>query len=160
MLLTERIHTVDILAPAADAAGRASDAISLKNTTGPVIIEASINQGNSATVALTLQQCTAVDGTGAKALTVAVPIYASQDVGGASGDILTRQTDGVAFTTSAATTRKTVRFVVDPSTLDVAGGFDCIRFTTGASNAANITSGRAIVNPKYPQTPQISVRVN
>jgi len=160
MILHEKIHVVDVLAPAADAAGRSSDAISLKNTSGPVIIEASINQGNAATVAVTLQQCTAVDGTGAKALTVNVPIFVSQDVGGASGDVLVRQADGVAFTTSAALTRKTIRFVVDCATLDLAGGFDCIRFTTGASNVANITAGRVIVAPNYPQTPQSSVRVN
>ena len=158
MFLHEKIHVVDIMAPAADAAGRSSDAISLKNTTGPVIIEASINQGNAATVALTLQQCTAVDGTGAKALTVNVPIYAGQDIG--TTDVLTRQSDGVAFTTSAATTRKTVRFVVDPATLDLANGFDCLRINTGASNVANITAARAIVAPTYPQTPQSSVRTN
>ena len=147
------------MAPAADAAGRSSDAVSLKNV-NLAIVEAAINQGNAATVALTLQQCTAVDGTGAKALTINVPIYASQDVGGASGDVLTRQTDGVAFTTSAALTRKTVRFVVDPATLDLAGGFDCLRITTGASNAANITAARVLVFPTYPQTPQSSIRVN
>ena len=160
MILTEKIHVVDVMAPAADAAGRSSDAISRKNTSGSVIVEASINQGNAATVALTLQQCTAIDGTGAKALTVNVPIYASQDVGAASGDVLTRQADGVAFTTSAALTRKTVRFVVDPANLDLAGGFDCLRINTGASNVANITSARVIVSPTYPQTPQSSVRVN
>jgi hypothetical protein len=160
MFFPEKVHVVDVLTPAADASGRSSDAVSLKNASGPVIVEASINQGNAATVAVTLQQCTAVDGTGAKALTVNVPIYVSQDVGGASGDVLTRQSDGVAFTTSAALTRKTIRFVVDPSTLDLANGFDCLRFTTGASNAANITAGRVIVAPTYPQTPQSSVRVN
>jgi hypothetical protein len=160
MFYPEKIHVVDVMTPAADAAGRSSDAVSLKNASGPVIIEASINQGNAATVALTLQQCTAVDGTGAKALTVNVPIYAGQDVGGASGDVLTRQSDGVAFTTSAAVTRKTVRFVVDPATLDLAGGFDALRINTGASNVANITSARVIIAPTYPQTPQSSVRVN
>jgi hypothetical protein len=148
------------MAPAADAAGRNSDAVSLKNFTGVAIVEASINQGNAATVAVTLQQCTAVAGTAAKALTVNVPIYAGQDVGGASGDVLTRQTDGLAFTTSAALTRKTIRFVIDPATLDLAGGFDCIRFTTGASNAANITSGRVILFPKYPQASGASARVD
>jgi hypothetical protein len=153
------IHVVDVMTPAADAAGRNSDAVSLKNFS-LAIVEASINQGNAATIALTLQQCTAVDGTGAKALTVNVPIFASQDVGGASGDVLTRQTDGVAFTTSAALTRKTVRFVIDPATLDLAGGFDCLRVTTGASNAANITSARVILTPTYAQTPQSSARVN
>jgi hypothetical protein len=155
----EMIHVVDVLTPAADAAGRNSDAVSLKNF-NLAIVEASINQGNAATIALTLQQCTAVDGTGAKALTVNVPIFASQDVGGASGDVLTRQTDGVAFTTSAALTRKTIRFVVDPATLDLAGGFDCLRVTTGASNAANITSARVILTPTYAQTPQTSARIN
>jgi hypothetical protein len=155
----EMIHVVDVMTPAADAAGRNSDAVSLKNFS-LAIVEASINQGNAATIALTLQQCTAVDGTGAKALTVNVPIFASQDVGGASGDVLTRQTDGVAFTTSAALTRKTIRFVVDPATLDLAGGFDCLRVTTGASNAANITSARVILTPTYAQTPQTSARIN
>ena len=160
MFFPEKVHVVDVLAPAADAAGRSSDAVALKHTTGVVIVEASINQGNAATVALTLQQCTAVDGTGAKALTVNVPIYASQDVGGAAGDVLTRQADGVAFTTSAALTRKTIRFVIDPATLDLANGFDAIRITTGASNAANITSARVIVSPTYAQTPVSSLRVN
>jgi hypothetical protein len=153
------IHVVDVMTPAADAAGRNSDAVSLKNFS-LAIVEASINQGNAATIALTLQQCTAVDGTGAKALTVNVPIFTSQDVGGASGDVLTRQTDGVAFTTSAALTRKTIRFVIDPATLDLAGGFDCLRVTTGASNAANITSARVILTPTYAQTPQSSARIN
>lgn len=160
MFFPENIHVVDVLAPAADAAGRSSDAVSLKHTTGVVIVEASINQGNAATVALTLQQCTAVDGTGAKALTVNVPIYVSQDVGGASGDVLARVADGVAFTTSAALARKTVRFVIEPATLDLANGFDAIRITTGASNAANITSARVIVSPTYAQTPVSSLRVN
>jgi hypothetical protein len=160
MFFPENIHVVDVLAPAADAAGRSSDAVSLKHTTGVVIVEASINQGNAATVALTLQQCTAVDGTGAKALTVNVPIYVSQDVGGASGDVLARVADGVAFTTSAALARKTVRFVIDPATLDLANSFDAIRITTGASNAANITSARVIVSPTYAQTPVSSLRVN
>jgi len=154
----EQLHVVDVMSPATDAAGRASDAISLKNCTGSVIVEASITQGNSATVALTLEQCTAVAGTGNKALTVNVPIYVNQDV--ATSDVLTRAADGVAFTTSAATTRKVVRFVVDPATLDIAGGFDCLRITTGASNVANITSARIITFPTYPGTPQSSARVN
>jgi hypothetical protein len=154
----EQLHVVEVLSPAADAAGRNSDAVSLKNVTGPVIVEASINQGNAATVALTLQQCTAVDGTGAKALTVDVPIYVNQDL--ATTDVPTRAAAGVAFTTSAALTRKLVRFVVDPATLDLDGGFDCLRITTGASNAANITAARVIAQPKYPGTPQSSLRVN
>ena len=156
----EQVHVVDVLAPAADAAGRLSDAVSLKNFTGVAIVEASINQGAANTVALTLQQCTDVSGAGAKALTVNQAIFASQDVGGAAGDVLTRQADGVAFTTSAALARKTIRFVIDPATLDLAGGFDCLRLTTGASAAGNITSARVLLFPKYPQVAGASARVN
>lgn len=155
----EHVHVVDVMAPAADAAGRASDAVSLKQF-NYAIVEVAINQGNAATVACTLQQCTAVDGTGAKALTVNVPTYVSQDVGAAAGDVLTRVADAVAFTTSAALARKTIRFVVDPATLDLAGGFDCLRVTTGASNVANITAARILLFPTYPATPQSSARVN
>ena len=50
--------------------------------------------------------------------------------------------------------------IVDPATLDLAGGFDCLRITTGASNVANITSARIITFPTYPGTPQSSARVN
>lgn len=157
-IVPEHLLTVDVMAPATDAAGRASDAVSLKNVGGVAIVEVSINQGNSATIALTLQQCTDVAGTGAKALAVNVPIYTNQDV--ATSDVATRAADGVAFTTSAATTRKSVRFVVDPATLDINNGFDCLRVTTGASNVANLTSARVILFPKYPSTPQSSVRVN
>jgi hypothetical protein len=148
----ESLHVADVLAPAADAAGRASDAVSLKHFTGVAIVEASINQGAANTVALTIQQCTAVSGAGAKALTAGVPIYASQDVGGTAGVVLTRQADGTSFTTSAAIARKTIRFVIPAATLDLAGGFDCLRLTTGPSNAANITSARVLLFPRHAPT--------
>lgn len=123
--------------PAADAAGRTSDWVSLKNVRRATII-AFMDQGNAATVALSVLQATAVAGTGSKALANAAPIWANQDV--VAGDALTRQADGVALTTSAAVKQKIVVFQIDPSMLDVAGGFDCIALSTGASNAANITS--------------------
>jgi propanediol utilization protein len=158
--LTEQIHIVNAMTSAAGGSQADSDAVSLKLTTGPVIIEVDVQQAASNTVLITPQQCTAVDGTAAKALTVNVPIYVSQDVGGASGDVLTRQADGVNFTTSAAIARKKVRFVIDPATLDLAGGFDCLRVRIGASAAGNLTTANVITAPKYPQTPQASLRVN
>jgi hypothetical protein len=33
-----------------------------------------------------------------------------------------------------------VVFEIDPASLDVANGFDCVYLSTGASNAANITA--------------------
>ncbi len=139
-------EVLPILDPAADAAGRASRAISLKNYTGVIKLVAYINQGNAATVALTPEQCTAIDGSGAKAIN-AVPIFAAQDL--ATTTVAVRQTAAASFTTSAATTAKRVEFLIDPAALDVAGGFDCIRLSTGNSNVANITSAFIVARPRY-----------
>ena len=139
-------EVLPILDPAADAAGRSSRAISLKNYTGVVKLVAYINQGNAATVALTPEQCSAVAGTGNKAIP-AVPIFSAQDL--ATTTVAVRATAAASFTTSAAVTAKRVEFLIDPASLDVAGGFDCIRLTTGASNAANITSAFVVAVPKH-----------
>lgn len=153
----QSVDVLPILDPAADAAGRSSRAVSLKNLTGLVRLVCYINQGNAATVALTPQQCTAVDGTGAKAI-AAAPIYAAQDL--ATTTVATRQTAAASFTTSAATTAKRVDFLIDPASLDVAGGFDCLRVTTGASNAANITSAFLVVQPRQKGDTQLNARAD
>lgn len=135
--LPQQMKVVEALPPAADAAGRASDIINLKNT-GKAYVLVSLTQGNAAVVPLTLMQAQDVAGTGAKPVANAVPIWANQDT--AATDTLVRQADGVAFSTSAVVKNKQVLFEVDPSQLDINNGFDCLYFTTGASNAANITA--------------------
>ena len=150
-------EVLPILDPAADAAGRASRAISLKNYTGVVRLVCYVNQGNAATVQFTPEQCSAVAGTGAKAI-VAAPILASQDL--ATTTVLTRQTAAANFTTSAATTAKKVEFLIDPAALDVAGGFDCLRVSTGASNVANITSAFIVAVPKHASETGLNARAD
>lgn len=121
---------------AADAAGRSSDIVSLKNA-GKVTVICSITQGNAATVLLSLMQAQDVAGTGAKALANTVPIWSNLDT--AASDTLVRRTDGVSYTTDAGVKNKQVIFEVDASQLDVNNGFDALYVTTGASNAANLT---------------------
>lgn len=75
-----------------------------------------------------------------------MPILSAQDL--ATTTVGVRATAAATFTTSAAVTAKRVEFLIDPAALDVAGGFDCIRLTTGASNAANITSAFIVAVPK------------
>jgi hypothetical protein len=79
---------------------------------------------------LTPQQCSAVAGTGAKAIP-ATPIWTNLDT--SVSDTLVRATDAVSYTTDAGVKNKMVVFEIDPAALDVAGGFDCIRCNTGAS---------------------------
>ncbi len=94
----------------------------------------SISQGNAAPVALTLLQATNVAGAGAKPITNPAPIWANLDTD--ASDTMVRQADGVSFTTDAAVKNKQIIFHVDPAYFDIAGGYDCLQVTTGASNAA------------------------
>lgn len=156
--LPQEAKIVQALAPAADAAGRTSPYVSLKNA-GKAYVKAHITQGNAATILLTILQATAVAGTGSKVLANAVPIWVNQDAD--AGDTLTRGTDAVNFTTSAALANKMVLFEIDPALLDVNNGFDCIAVSTGASNAANITQAEIILTSlRYPQSTPPSARVD
>jgi len=141
--IAQNAKLVEVLAPAADAAGRTGTAFTLKGAHKAFLV-VHITQGNAATVLLTPQQCTAVAGTGAKAIS-ATPIWANLDT--AASDTLVRATDAVNYTTDAGVKNKYVIFEIDPAALDVAGGFDCIRCNTGASNAANITEITAYLFP-------------
>ena len=154
--MVENLKVVEGLPPAPDAAGRSSDVVSLKNL-HKLIVVCHVLQGNAATVALTPEQCTAVSGAGNKAIP-AVPIWANQDC--AASDALVRQADAVSFTTDAALKDKIVVFEIDPSKLDIAGGFDCIRVNTGASNVANITEVMFYGVPRYPGDSSPSIIVD
>lgn len=140
------LNYVRLLNPAADAAGRTGDWVSLKNAIRAEIV-VTITQGNAATILLTPLQASAVAGTGSKVLTVAVPIKVTLDC--AATSVPAEQTKAVNYTTTADVAEKIVRFFVDPATLDIANGFDCITLSTGASNAANITQAMIIIEPRY-----------
>lgn len=141
--LIQQMKLVQALEPAADAAGRtAAVAVTLKNAgIGYVIFH--INQGNAATILLTVLQASAVAKTGGKALAIAVPIWVNLDC--AATDTWVRAADGVNYTTDAGVKIKQVAFEIDPATLDIVNGFDCIYCSTGASNVANITEAQYLL---------------
>jgi hypothetical protein len=148
--LTQEIKIVEGAAPAADAAGRSTDIVCLKNY-GKCYIKVHLTQGNAATVLLTPMQASAVAGTGGKVLANAVPIWANLDT--SLTDTLVRATDAINYTTDAALKNKQVVFEIDPALLDVANGFDCVYLTTGASHAANITQVEFLLtDPRYAQS--------
>ena len=152
--LPEGYKIVDAIKPQAGAA-ITGDYISLKNANMAYVL-VHVNQAAANTMAITVEQASAVAGTSSKAITVVVPIWANEDC--ATSDTLVRQTDGVGFTTSAAQKIKQVVFQIDPATLDIANGFDCITVKTGASNAGNITSAIYLVDSKYGQaTPPTAI---
>lgn len=150
----EGIQVFNLLAPAADAAGRTSLYKSLKGAAQAWIL-VHLDQGNAATVLLTPLQASAVAGTGSKALSNVVPIYSNLDCAAAS--TMTSRTAAKNYTTDAGVKVKQVLFLIDAGALDVDGGFDCIAVSTGASNAANITEAQLIILPRYQQAAPINV---
>jgi len=144
--LVAQIPPVMLLAPAADAAGRASPYRSLKGALKAYVV-AHINQGAANTVALTLNQATAVAGTSPKAIT-AVPIWSNLDT--SLNDTLTARTAAASYTTDAGIKDKIVVFEITPeSCMDIAGGYDCISLSTGASAAACITEAQLHILQSY-----------
>jgi len=142
MNLIEKAQVVSAIKPQAGAA-ITGDYVSLKKA-GHVTVLVHITQATADVVAITIEQATAVAGTGTKVLTKEVPIYLIADA--ATSDVWVRQTDDVDFTTSAATKEKLVAFEIRAEDLDVAGGFDCITVKTAASHATNITSACYILS--------------
>ena len=146
LFIPENLVPVHLAAPAADAAGRTSAYISLKNAAKAYIV-VYLDQGNAATVLLSPLQATAVAGTGSKVLANAIRVWSDLDC--AASNALVRRTDAVNYTTDAGVKKKIVVFEIDRTKLDVAGGFDCVAVSTGASNAANITSAFALIVPQH-----------
>jgi hypothetical protein len=147
--LPQSYKTVEILAPATDAAGRTGAYVSLKNCR-KAFIAFHVTQGNAATILISLLQATTVAGGGSKVTTVASPIWSNLDE--AATDTLVRRTDAVNYTTDAGVKHKFVLFEIDPGLhMDTTNSFDCLTISTGASNAGNITEARAWLEMDYEQ---------
>jgi len=145
--LWESAQVVSLLKPAADAGGRTSAYVSLANGHKAFIV-AYVTQGNAATIVLTPLQATDASGTGSKGLTAAAPIAVNLDTDTVPSDILTIAAAASSYTTDAGVKTKMVLFEIDPiESMDVNNEYDHIAFSTGASNAANITSAMLIITP-------------
>jgi len=137
-----QIPPVSLLPAAADAAGRTGSYRDLRNALKAYIV-VEVNQGNAATVALTLLQGQDTTGTGSKALG-ATPIWLVADT--SVSDALVAQAAAAGFTTSAALKDKLVVFEITPEAcMDLANSFKTIAVQTGASNASNVTAAQLFV---------------
>jgi hypothetical protein len=152
-----QIPPVGLLPPAADAAGRTSAYHTLKNALKAYVV-CHINQGNAATVALTLLQAQDVSGTNSKPLG-ATPIWLVANT--ATSDAVVAQAAAAGFITPATVADKIVVFEIQPEAcLDVANGFKTIAVQTSASNAANITEAKLFMLESYMGQSQPSTLTN
>lgn len=131
--IADKLDVVHAFGPATPSSA-APDWISLKNARSVEIVVVALNGSTVTGSAVGLSQASDVSGTGAK--TLAFTNYFA-NVTPATSSVPTAAT-AVSNTFTTATTNSATlvyRIPIDPSTLDVANGFDCLRVTLG--NAAN-----------------------
>jgi hypothetical protein len=128
------------------------DYVSLKNYEKCTVV---IHVANATTVtgsAITIKQATAVAGTGEKALAFTT-MKANIDCAASATWVVTAVVSNT-FTTDATNSKNLMYVIeVDPSSLDIAGGFDCFRAGTGNATAA-VLDVVYILEKKYPGTVQ------
>ena len=146
LCLPEQFKIVEALKPQTNAGALTSDYVSLKNVNMAWIV-VNLQQANAATLALTVNEATLVDGTGTTAILKTFPIWSNLDT--AASDSLVKRTAAASYTTDAGVKNKIVVIQIDPAILSA--GFDVICFMCGASNAANIVGALYVLQTRYGQ---------
>lgn len=148
-ILTEEYKVIQAFEPKTTNTALTSVYVSFKNSqSAAVLVDLTQAAANATTVSL--YQSQDVSGTGAKALTLNVPIWANEDV--SVSDALVRQVDGVSYTVAATAKNKQVLFHVDPAKLDINNGFTCLNVRTSASGqVTNFASCDFFLDTKYDQ---------
>ena len=153
--LPAQLKPVQMLYPQTTNGSLSSQVISLKNVHKAwVVFEYTQAVGHATTP--TLLQATSI-AAGTNKAGPSVPIWANQDC--AATDTLVAQTAGASFAVSADVKHKMVVFEIDPTALDVNGGYDCIYFTEATSSqASNLVSATAYLLERYQQaTPPTAI---
>ena len=139
--------------PVTTNGGVTTDNISLKNA-HMVYIVATFTQAATHATGIDPTQSTAVAGTGVKAITNAVPLWQNTDI--SSTSVLTKGTDAITANCAAGTTNQIIVMQINPSSFDVAGGFDVLGMTVDdSSEATNFVSIVAYVVPRYTPAPNM-----
>lgn len=142
--------------PVTTNGGVTCDYVSLKNI-NMAWIEMDFTQAVAHATVITINKATAVAGTGVTPITSVVPIWLNDDT--ATTDTLVAQTAAVNFTLTADTNPKKVVFQIDPASLVVGSGFDCIGVViTTSGQATNFVNVNYILDTSYKQaTPPAAI---
>lgn len=139
-----KTQVVQAIAPIAGGSNRTGTYISLKNVVKCLIV-CHLSMATTDTSAITIEQSTAVAGTGHTAITQVVPIWSNLDC--STSNTLTERTAAVNYTTDAVAKNKIVVFQVDPIKLDA--GYDVVNVIMGSSNASNFYSAVYLLEMRH-----------
>lgn len=111
-----------------------------------------VTKGNAALTSFALEQATTAGGAGNKPFANTVPIWSNLNTG--ASDTLVRRADAVLYALDNANDGRgqIVRFLIDPSVMDVNGGFRFMRFQTAAGDAGNLAAATIAFAPKRYQS--------
>lgn len=146
--LPQNMKVVQAFYPQTTNGTLTSQVISLKNAHKAWLV-LDFNQAVGHATAPTLNQATSIAATTNKAAPT-VPIWANEDC--AATDTLVKKTDAASYAVTNDVKKKQVVFEIDPSRLDVNGGYDCVYATIATSSqATNFVSGAWYLQERYPQ---------
>lgn len=150
MNLPQNFKIVDATAgPVTTNGGVTSDAVSLKNAIKAWIV-LQFTQAVGHATAITPRQATDVAVGTNKVLTNNAKIWANEDT--AASDTLAAATDAKNYSLTNDIKKKLVVIEIDPTSLDISGGYDCLYFTVGdSSQATNFVSASFILLQRYQQ---------
>ena len=145
----KNVHIVDGSAgPVTTNGGVTCDYVSLKNVKRAWVV-AKLTQAVGHATGIDPVQASAVDGTGAKALSTAVRIWANEDTG--TSDTLVAQTAAVTYNVTNDIKKKIVVFMIEPGYLDHANSFDVLGCTVDdSSQATNFVDVTYVLEMRYP----------
>lgn len=116
-----------------------STIISLKDVLAVEVVLIGLNATTVTGSAITLNQCSAVAGTGSKAL--AFTDYFSNIAPATTPNMVKNTAVSNTFTTVATNSLKFVyRIPIDPATLDINNGFDCLQVALATGVATSIAA--------------------
>lgn len=145
--LAQATKIVQMINPKTTNGGVTSQVISLKNCHKvAIVLDFTQAAGHATTPAL--NQATSI-AAGTNKAGPASMIWANEDC--AASDALVAKTAAASYAVTNDIKHKQVVFEVDPNSLDVAGGYDCLYVTIAdSSQATNFVSATAYLFERYP----------
>lgn len=141
--LSDQIQHVHAFGPAVPSSA-SPRWISLKNVDAIEVVIQVLNATTVTGSAVTLSQATAVAGTSAK--TLAFTTYYSNVDPSANANTTKQTASSNTFTTLTTNSATAIyRIPIDPATLDVNNGFDCVRVALANATAATVSAHYNIV---------------
>lgn len=152
--IPEKYHVVTGAGAVTTNGGVTGDYINMKNVIRAFIV-VTLKQAVAHATGIDPVQATAAAGTGSKAFTKTLPVWANEDV--SVDSTLEKKTQAVTYNVATTAKTKKIVFQVDPEKMDLDNGFGFLGVTVdNSSQATNFCNVEYILEMRYPGKEVIS----